>query len=80
MEKPFHFVIFDVKVRYREDVATIGPAGGELESQMEQGIRVEVRSRTFDQPAKMKLKVGQGHLEYCSHNIRNTSNLICVFT
>ena len=51
-----HVPVLD-QVRYREDVKTISPNGGELESKMEQGIRVEVKSRTFDKPAKMKLKV-----------------------
>lgn len=54
---PFRYIIFDIKARFIEDVRTIPAGGGELISSMDSGVHVRITKRSFDGPARVKLRV-----------------------
>lgn len=57
IREPFTNVIFDIKARYLENSRMIPVEGGEFSSTMENGVRVFVHKRTFDETTKVKLRV-----------------------
>ena len=54
---PFRYIIFDIKARFTEDIRSVPMEGGELLSSMEPGVRIQIAKRSFDEPAKVKLRV-----------------------
>jgi len=53
----FDSIIFDIKMRYFEDTRDIGAEGGEIQSTLESGVKVIIHKRTFDDDAKVKVRV-----------------------
>ena len=58
---PFRYIIFDIKARFIEDTRMVPGGGGELVSSMDPGVRLRVPKRSFDAPARVKLRVRDFH-------------------